>query len=113
MILPSLKWLDWTALRARSLEINREAIQQLNAESPPVLYDPVADDALFLDAEDAFLGDSARALGMDRSTLEQLASAGQIQWRNNFCIANEIRYGDRIERLSHYPHRENRTLVDR
>lgn len=106
MILPSLKWLDWQSLRARSLEINREAIRQLNAENPPVLYDPVADDALFLDSEDAFLDDSARALGLDRSTLEQLAAAGQIQWRDNFCVSHEIRYDGRIECLSHYPRRE-------
>ncbi len=107
MIMPSHKWLDWPALRTRSLEINREAIRVLNTEG--FLYDPASDDARFMDAEDAFLNDSAHALGIDRSQLEQLAAAGKIQWRDNFCIAHEIRYDGRIERLSHYPRRENLT----
>ncbi len=92
MILPGLKWKTWSDVRRRSLEIHRQAIAWTNQNAVGMI-DPQKEDAAFLDAEDAWLDDSARAIGIDRSMLERLAARGEIQWRENYGKGFEVRYG--------------------
>lgn len=91
MICPGFKWKPWPEIRARSLEIHHRAYAELNARMDGV-FDPAKEMAGFYDAEDAWLEDSAKAIGIDRSRLERLAVAGQIQWRENYGHGHEVRY---------------------
>lgn len=55
------------------------------------MMDPVTEEAKFMDAEDVFLEESARTLGMDRSELEREAAAGRVEWRHRYREPVEIR----------------------
>lgn len=99
MILPPGKWATWDKVRARSLEIEREAMAFCRRECV-IMPDPSAASSSFLDDEDAWLDDSAAVLGMTRSELEQHAAAGEVQWRVGYLRAYMVRHGENVKDMT-------------
>lgn len=95
MILPGLKWKTWAHVRARSLEIHREAIAWTNQNCVRML-NPNDQDAEFVVAEDEWLTESADILGMTLEDFGQAASRGQIEWRENYGHGYEIRHDGQV-----------------
>ncbi len=80
----------WSAVALRTATTAAEANARTAIETG-MDADPAIDEIRQADHMDAFLSDSAHALGIDRSRLEREAAAGLIEWRQENFRPYEVR----------------------
>lgn len=99
MIFPGLKWRKWDEIFRRSMQIEAEG-NRLSSREMARPLDPAKMHEEFMTEMDAFIEDTARALGMDRSMVEILAASGELEWKEDLGSGFFVRHEGEIKPLT-------------